>query len=366
MPRKRKEDTIFKNIWDPVWSDHRIGVMTSCPRKYYYQYLHPDVIETIPYPDMVFGQVIHKTLQKFYKKDGAPKYKNKNTFTSAAVGDWKRRVKAPIEEGGFGPVNWKNEAEPYAVWAHLMKELAPIIYDLYESLEPPIFAEFKFPTLKKGGLKFGGIADRIGPHKFSMDSDNLVMDYVIGDYKSRKREVDEFSLKTNRQFTMYAMLFNYLCRANTKFARKAKVSEDDIKKLMEDELHIYKKVIPEHHWIETGYLQEERSRLVKIIQAPKREPHHLSSLIQSTKKLQDELQTCLLEPRPEEFKCKMCPFNKKCDEDYGKDHEVVIPEHFAHIGKMPKENKEIKHKQLKLKLKKGKKDKPNENQLELF
>ena len=54
------------------WSASRLDKIETCKKAYWYQYISKERFPTIGV--MAAGILLHKKAEKFYKKDGTPKY----------------------------------------------------------------------------------------------------------------------------------------------------------------------------------------------------------------------------------------------------------------------------------------------------
>ncbi len=310
-----------KNLFDITWSPTRFKIAETCERQYYYNYLtYPKPIAPI-FPDMAFGIFTHIMFEKFFRpfdykdpeKAGKPKYKSAKTFTNAFFGEWKRRIHAPKKEGGFGPVRWKDKDEPYSRWGTIIRDLGPTIYERYVKEGPALFVELTLPVLLIDGIKL------------FVKMDEIRSKLIVRDHKTRAHEISDVVLRYDVQSTVYNGAVSFWSAENNEFGRKIGADEDDLARLKEDPLHLYRKITFQHHYLQTGYVKEGEKRIIKIIDAPKKDDAQFINFENSAIKIEDRLRTGEFLPNYGNH-CDRCIFKERCDDDSRKNIATYIPQ----------------------------------------
>jgi len=221
------------------WSASRLDKIEICKKAYYYQYLSKEKFPTIGV--MAAGILLHKKAEKFYKKDGTPKYKSAESFANAAMATWQRfNINTGTVRGQ--EIKWKDDTEPYRL-KHMIGEVCKTLYEKYSKEKPPIFVEYPFKFHLEDRLYTGFI-------------DEIREDLVIRDHKSGYRkpheseESPDIHLHTNHQFTIYALAVTSIAKQNEKFRKEIGMTDEQLERAKDS--YILEDIIVEHHHMLTG------------------------------------------------------------------------------------------------------------------
>lgn len=205
-----------------TWSASRLERYLSCPYSYYLQYVKRPRAKIDSNGPFAIGKFLHRRAEQFYNDNLEPKYKSAESFANAAVGMWKRFEIKTNKSGGQN-IRWKSEDEKWILMNEI-KDICKTFYEKYANEPPPLITEYNFNFI-------------LGNRNFIGTFDEIRKGGVIRDHKSDRYLPNEKRMKSNLQFTIYALAFSCLSR-NKRFALKHGVPKDIVDSLDSEKYHI--------------------------------------------------------------------------------------------------------------------------------
>ena len=290
-----------------IWSPSRLKKAEHCLADYYYSYIDKDKsnIPTTAYMSM--GNLFHSLMEQFYKDDGSPYFKSKESFAGAAVGQWFRLYVEPGKNRQGKEIKWDFKGQPFVLKRDI-GDIAEVIYEKYSNPNQPrpVKQEHRIKA-SLDGMQIQGIMDAILPFT---EEERL----VIVDYKSDRFPPGRNRLRYDPQFGLYPLLVGIELNKNPLFRRQLNFPEEEAEKLGGNPILLSSMVKMQFDHLRTGEtVQVERTE------------KDLEKILVSIKDREEQIGDNNFIRSPGNH-CVTCLRKKRCDKDTAEGIELKLPE----------------------------------------
>jgi len=255
-PEKESEKFYF--------SYSKFSLYNECPFKYKVRYI--DKIKEKPKSFFYFGDVIHKTLEYFFRRVPPPKIEDLIKFLTE---EWKSK---PFEERGY--LNQHYEKIDYNKALNVIKNF----YQKHsENKEIPFQLEYK-TYVDVDGITANIVADKL---EYKGGGNIIIVDYKTG--KPGERTKDQL------------YFYQKICEMDRNLIEKVK--------------EIYRENVKKINVLDMVYYYVETLKEVKIPRADDRE---INCFWEDVLKTVENIKNKKFDPKPSELSCRWCDFKEQC------------------------------------------------------
>jgi len=270
-----------------TWSPTALKNAANCSLALFYDKVMK--LRPTPVAMLAAGDFIHKFIERFYKEDGTPAYKDADAFSNAAFGGWFNYIE--YREKKRNPVVWKDKNEKF-VFANKIKESCRILYNKYSVEPPPLLVEYEY-AFEYNGRSYSGKMDEIREG------------HVIRDHKHKAFGEEKPwtipQLEAEVQPREYALAYSVSARYFEWFRNKVKLSDEERRENDRDELSLVEVVTFEYQFLQSG--------TIVPLKVPRRAVRDIELLIdESEMKLENRIVA------PNRKSCFFCLYKDKCDD----------------------------------------------------
>lgn len=289
------------------WSPSRLKAAEHCLAWYFYRYHDEDKSKIPTRPPLVFGNLFHSMMERFYNENGTPFYKSTESFTNAAIGQWLHAFTKDDVDNRGKEIIWEYNGQKF-VMIRDIEQIAPIIYRKYADPKTPrpIFQELGIKVNLEGVLLNGKI-DAILPH--TRENGLLIVDYKTDRFPPGRDRISY-----DPQFSAYALLVGIKLSQDPEFRRKTNFPEEEAEKLSIENLFLHEEIKTQYDHLRTGEsvvverrIEDVERYLVSI--KDREEQIHTNNFIRSPGK-----------------HCVRCDRREKCDDDTKNEVKLELPE----------------------------------------
>ena len=254
----------FTEQTERKWSPSSLSlILDKCQLQFYYRYFLEIKVPDNPF--QALGKFCH-TAMHIREKDGKYKgfwmkdrhfYKSAESYGKAMGG---RFIRGMRQKGNM--VNWEDPSQMF--W--MKKDIIDIFTAIYVNRgkeDPPKYTEKSFDA---NFLVAVSGQEKLYRTTGVFDELNISKDGpIIIDHKTDKRKPKKGRKKTDRQFTHYAWGLSTKFLQNHEFASELGISEEDLKKGMEDKFYLLNKINLKFHFMREGELIDVPKRTIESV-----------------------------------------------------------------------------------------------------
>ncbi len=294
----------MKNL---VWSASRLKTAEHCLAWYFYRYHHKDKRKIPTTPPLVFGNLFHSLMERFYNEDGTPFYKSEDSFSGAAVGQWLHVYTKEGKDNRGNKIDWFFEGQKYAIIPEI-KDVAKQIYQTYSDPERPRPAKQEYDMrVSLDGLLLRGTMDAIFGYREETG--------LIGtDYKTDRFPPGKDRLEYDPQFGFYLLLMGIALKQNPILRRELNFPEEEAEKLSIENLFLSEK-------INIGYDHLRTGQTVPI----SRSEEDIQKILISIRDRKEQILTNNFIRSPGKH-CVRCQRRELCDSDTKNEVKLELPD----------------------------------------